>query len=126
MAAFLRRNALKLVGGGGALLGIHRVYQKFSDPEPHFDFRGAFQPFTVAAVEPLTADTRRVRLAVPGGLPLGLRTAGCVVTKVQVPDGSGGTKEVVRPYTPTTLGSGTWVETQKQWPTTAAAGQENF
>lgn len=57
-----------------------------------------FRALTVARVEQLTADTKRVTLTLPSeGVELGGSTASCVVVRAMV-DG----KEVVRPYTPTT------------------------
>lgn len=56
-----------------------------------------FRPLKVTRVEQLTADTRRVTLALPTeSTELGGSTASCLVVRATV-DG----KEVVRPYTPT-------------------------
>lgn len=56
-----------------------------------------FRPLKVTRVEQLTADTRRVTLALPTeSTELGGSTASCIVVRATV-DG----KEVVRPYTPT-------------------------
>eukprot|EP00030_Apusomonadida_sp_AF-17_P008944 a953_284.p1 GENE.a953_284~~a953_284.p1 ORF type:complete len:307 (-),score=133.86 a953_284:74-964(-) len=58
-----------------------------------------FRKFRVQSVEQLTHNTRKISLELPAESSLGIRTASALLVRTKI-----GEEEVIRPYTPTTLG----------------------